>query len=445
MDGNGRWASRRGLPRLAGHHAGTENVRRITIACADAGVEVLTIYAFSTENWRRPADEVLRPDASARPAHRPRGRRAPPQQRPIRHVGELEGIQPRLAERVRAAVELTRDNTGLVLNVAFNYGGRHEIARAVQRIMQAGVSAENLTEELIDQYLDTAGSARSRPGDPHRRRDAAEQLPAMAGSVCRVLFDSDMLARFRPRGAVPGLRGVRPASPTVRRPELSDAPPAAATQHAAARPVDSPAGSSRSRSCCGSPISATRLYGLFIAAATAYASMEVRSMLRKGGYSPIDWLLVGLAAMLAAGGVAVGVLVGQCGHGRGWCHGGSPLGRAPGARRRACPDRRPDREPRITGRCAPPSTPWSTGLCPSSMALYLGGFMLFYLPLRAEPIYLPGLLGHGASGAELGVRQQRLLCRRAPSAARAWRPAISPEQVCRGRRRGSGRAPRWWA
>jgi len=157
MDGNGRWASRRGLPRLAGHHAGTENVRRITIACADAGVEVLTIYAFSTENWRRPADEVFglmrllaqRIDREAAELHRNNVR--------IRHIGELEGIQPRLAERVRAAVALTRENTGLVLNVAFNYGGRREIARAVQRIMQIGVPAENLTEELIDQYLDTAG------------------------------------------------------------------------------------------------------------------------------------------------------------------------------------------------------------------------------------------------------------------------------------------------
>jgi undecaprenyl diphosphate synthase len=157
MDGNGRWASRRGLPRLAGHNAGTENVRRITIACADAGVEVLTIYAFSTENWRRPADEVFglmrllaqRIDKEAAELHRNNVR--------IRHIGELEGIQPRLAERVRAAVELTRENTGLVLNVAFNYGGRREIAIAVQRIMQAGISAEDLTEELIDQHLDTAG------------------------------------------------------------------------------------------------------------------------------------------------------------------------------------------------------------------------------------------------------------------------------------------------
>jgi undecaprenyl diphosphate synthase len=157
MDGNGRWAKRRGMPRLAGHHAGTENVRRITIACADAGVEVLTIYAFSTENWRRPADEVLglmrllaqRIDKEAAELHRSNVQ--------IRHVGLLEGIQPRLAERVRAAVELTRENTGLILNVAFNYGGRQEIARAVQRVLASGVGADDITEELIDRHLDTAG------------------------------------------------------------------------------------------------------------------------------------------------------------------------------------------------------------------------------------------------------------------------------------------------
>jgi undecaprenyl diphosphate synthase len=157
MDGNGRWAKRRGLPRLAGHHAGTENVRRITVACADAGVEVLSIYAFSTENWRRPADEVLglmrllaqRIDKEAAELHRNNVQ--------IRHVGALEGIQARLADRVRAAVELTRANTGLVLNVAFNYGGRSEIARAVQRVLAQGVRAEDVTEELIDRHLDTAG------------------------------------------------------------------------------------------------------------------------------------------------------------------------------------------------------------------------------------------------------------------------------------------------
>jgi undecaprenyl diphosphate synthase len=157
MDGNGRWAMRRGMPRLAGHHAGTENVRRITIACADAGVEVLTIYAFSTENWRRPPDEVLglmrllaqRIDREASELHKNNVK--------IRHVGALEGIQPRLADRVRAAVELTHANTGLILNVAFNYGGRQEIARAVQRVLASGVRPEDISEELIDRHLDTAG------------------------------------------------------------------------------------------------------------------------------------------------------------------------------------------------------------------------------------------------------------------------------------------------
>ena len=159
MDGNGRWAKRRGLPRLAGHNAGTENVRRITMACADAGVEVLTIYAFSTENWRRPAEEVRglmtllaqRIDREARELHRNNVR--------IRHIGSLDGIAPRLADRVRAAIELTHKNTGLVLNVAFNYGARAEIARAVSRIVADGVQPEMVTEELIERYLDTAGLA----------------------------------------------------------------------------------------------------------------------------------------------------------------------------------------------------------------------------------------------------------------------------------------------
>jgi undecaprenyl diphosphate synthase len=157
MDGNGRWAVRRGLPRLAGHHAGTENVRRVTIACSDARVEVLTIYAFSTENWRRPADEVFglmrllaqRIDKEAAELHRNNVQ--------IRHVGTLEGIQPRLADRVRAAIELTRNNTGLILNVAFNYGSRHELVRAVQRMLASGVQPEDITEEMIDRHLDTAG------------------------------------------------------------------------------------------------------------------------------------------------------------------------------------------------------------------------------------------------------------------------------------------------
>ena len=157
MDGNGRWARARGLPRLSGHHAGRENVRRITMACADVGVEVLSIYAFSTENWRRPADEVrglmsLLAEAIDREAadlHRNNVQ--------IRHSGSLEGISRSLASSVRRAVELTRDNTRMVLNVAFNYGGRAEIVRAVRRMVESGATADEVTEERLDAFLDTAG------------------------------------------------------------------------------------------------------------------------------------------------------------------------------------------------------------------------------------------------------------------------------------------------
>jgi undecaprenyl diphosphate synthase len=157
MDGNGRWAARRGLPRLAGHHAGTENVRRITEASADLGVKVLTIYAFSTENWSRPPDEVRglmvllaqRIDHEAAELHKNNVQ--------IKHVGELEGVPPRLAERVRKAVKLTQHNTRMVLQVAFNYGGRAEIARAVRRMAAEGADLETVTEADIARYLDTSG------------------------------------------------------------------------------------------------------------------------------------------------------------------------------------------------------------------------------------------------------------------------------------------------
>lgn len=157
MDGNGRWAKARRLPRLAGHRAGTENVRRITSACADAGVEVLTIYAFSTENWRRPAEEVRglmgilaqSIDREAAELHRNNVQ--------IRHVGSLDEIDGRLAARVQHAVQLTRENTRMILNVAFNYGGRAEIVRAVRRMVADGVPVEEMTEEHLDRFLDTAG------------------------------------------------------------------------------------------------------------------------------------------------------------------------------------------------------------------------------------------------------------------------------------------------
>ena len=157
MDGNGRWALERRLPRLSGHRAGTENIRRIIESCVEIGVKVLTLYAFSTENWRRPDEEVnglmlILSEVIDRETQKLHENGAQ-----LRHIGSLEGVPRELQERVRHAVELTRNNSRLVLNVAFNYGGRAELVDAVRRIIGDGVQPQEVTEELVSSYLQTAG------------------------------------------------------------------------------------------------------------------------------------------------------------------------------------------------------------------------------------------------------------------------------------------------
>jgi undecaprenyl diphosphate synthase len=157
MDGNGRWAQARGLPRLAGHRAGTENIRRVLQGCVEFGVKILTIYAFSTENWGRPKAEVM---GLIRILGEVIGRETRELHRngvQLRHIGRLEGIPESLQKRVREAIELTKDNDRLILNVAFNYGGRDEIIQAVKRIVQDQVAPDMITESLFSQYLYTAG------------------------------------------------------------------------------------------------------------------------------------------------------------------------------------------------------------------------------------------------------------------------------------------------
>ena len=157
MDGNGRWAAERGLPRTEGHRAGTENIRRIIETCVECGVKVLTLYAFSTENWQRPFDEIeglfaLLSEVIDREAAQLSAKGAR-----IRHLGTLDQVPPSLALRIQSAVEETAHNDRLVLNVAFNYGARGEIVRAVQRIVAQGIPLEEIDEDLISANLDTSG------------------------------------------------------------------------------------------------------------------------------------------------------------------------------------------------------------------------------------------------------------------------------------------------
>jgi undecaprenyl diphosphate synthase len=152
MDGNGRWARAKGLPRAAGHRAGTENLRRVLRAAVEFGVQILTIYAFSTENWGRPESEVkallsILERVIDRELLELHGEGVQ-----LRHIGRRDRLAPQLRQKVLDAIELTKDNQRLILNVGFDYGGRGELIDAIRHIIADGVPAE-----LVSRYLYTAG------------------------------------------------------------------------------------------------------------------------------------------------------------------------------------------------------------------------------------------------------------------------------------------------
>ncbi|HEX7108599.1 MAG TPA: isoprenyl transferase [Aestuariivirga sp.] len=161
MDGNGRWAAHRGLPRSAGHRAGVDALRRAVRAAAEFGIEYLTIYSFSSENWSRPASEVsflldllrrfIRQDVAE--LHRSGVR--------IKVVGSRDDLDPGIVSLLNDAERLTHENSTLNLVVAFNYGSRQEISRAVsaiaEKIASGEMSASDISPELIAENLDTAG------------------------------------------------------------------------------------------------------------------------------------------------------------------------------------------------------------------------------------------------------------------------------------------------
>ncbi|MBI3673789.1 MAG: di-trans,poly-cis-decaprenylcistransferase, partial [Rhizobiales bacterium] len=161
MDGNGRWAAARGLPRSAGHKQGVEALRRAVRAAAELGVEYLTIYSFSSENWSRPVAEVtflldllrrfIRKDVAD--LHQAGVR--------ISVIGERDGLDPGIVAQLEEAEIMTCDNTGLRLVVAFNYGSRQEITRAAQtvarKVAEGKIAVSDITPAVLANHLDTAG------------------------------------------------------------------------------------------------------------------------------------------------------------------------------------------------------------------------------------------------------------------------------------------------
>jgi undecaprenyl diphosphate synthase len=157
MDGNGRWARKRNLPRIAGHKAGTNNLRRILQACVRNNIKILTLYAFSTENWSRPADEV---NGLMNLLQTVIDRELDELDRngvQVRHIGRMDRVPASLQRRIQEAMERTRHNDRLILNVALNYGGRAEIVDAVKAMLAEGLHPEYVTEETVSRHLYTRG------------------------------------------------------------------------------------------------------------------------------------------------------------------------------------------------------------------------------------------------------------------------------------------------
>lgn len=155
MDGNGRWATRKGLPRFKGHQEGLKTLRKVVELCKDLGIEYLTVYAFSTENFQRPKKEVdfllgllkrfLKKEVVDMNKNNVR----------LKIVGSKKGLSPSILQEIAQGEESTKENDGLILNIAFNYGGRREIVEAVKDIVEAGLDVNTIDEEVFSQYLYT--------------------------------------------------------------------------------------------------------------------------------------------------------------------------------------------------------------------------------------------------------------------------------------------------
>ena len=156
MDGNGRWAKKRSLPRTAGHAAGSSNFKTIARYCNKIGLKYLTVYAFSTENWKRPKDEVDNIMNILRDYLKD-AKNFKDENIKVKFIGDLEPLADDIKELIADAEKESENATGLWLNIALNYGGRDEIKNAVKKIISEGIPAEEITEDTISEHLYTAG------------------------------------------------------------------------------------------------------------------------------------------------------------------------------------------------------------------------------------------------------------------------------------------------
>jgi undecaprenyl diphosphate synthase len=153
MDGNGRWARRRRLPRIAGHRRGAEAVRATVRACAERGIEYLTLFAFSSENWRRPAEEVALLMRLFKAALENEVEKLHANGVRVKVVGDTTRFDPKIRELIARAEALTAQNRGLTLTIAANYGGRWDVLQALSRLLREGLPAQELTEERLSPHL----------------------------------------------------------------------------------------------------------------------------------------------------------------------------------------------------------------------------------------------------------------------------------------------------
>src|SRR5213594_3298336 len=211
MDGNGRWATRRGLPRVAGHREGVKAARAVVRAGAEIGLDYVTLYAFSTENWSRPEDEVSTlmslleeaiyrelPDLMARNVR-------------LRVIGRPGGVPLPIRRGIDRVVEATRDNTGLTLVMAFNYGARAGGTRASGRARAGRYFRSRRERRPLH-----ARHPRSRPSHPHQRRDARVELSALADRVYGALDHAHAVAGLRGPGPLPCPRRLPGPDPAIR-------------------------------------------------------------------------------------------------------------------------------------------------------------------------------------------------------------------------------------